>query len=245
MDLSFFLLFYSNEDQERSSAKLDSYDTLVKVRSDGQNFWGQSMILRSSCIIDVRNFPYDDHSCDMEFGSWSQDTTRIDINSTVHRKTEYFMPNGEWDLLDVNVKKLHYKYACCEGKFAVSKLTLDMRRSTESYSMNIVIPSGILAGLSLLTYILPPESGERMSLGISILLAVTVFQQLTAEQMPKYGAPFLGQFFFITIIITSLSLVATTVILNIYHRTEQKMSPMLRVVVLVYIRKVTFCEKVS
>jgi hypothetical protein len=74
-----------------------------------------------------------------------------------------------------------------------------------------------------LGFILPPESGERIGLSITVLLAMTVFQQLTSESMPAYDFPILGQYYFAIVLEISASLVATTLILNFYHRTNRKM----------------------
>jgi len=60
-----------------------------------------------------------------------------------------------------------------------------LRRKPLYYVFNLVLPSVILAMLALLVFILPPEAGEKMSLGITVLLSFTVFQLLVADSMPK------------------------------------------------------------
>ena len=36
----------------------------------------------------------------------------------------------------------------------------------------------------LLSFILPPESGERIGLGITVLMAMAIFQELTSNKLP-------------------------------------------------------------
>ena len=36
----------------------------------------------------------------------------------------------------------------------------------------------------LLSFILPPESGERIGLGITVLMAMAIFQELTSSKLP-------------------------------------------------------------
>ena len=92
----------------------------------------------------------------------------------------------------------------------------------------------------MLGFILPPESGERVGLGITVLLAMTVFQQLTAEIMPSYDFPLLGQYYFFTLLELAFALIVTTIILNIYHRTNRHMPDWLEVVLLDWLARVVF-----
>lgn len=61
---------------------------------------------------------------------------------------------------------------------------------------------------------------------------MTVFQQLTSEIMPSYDFPILGQYYFAIVLEISTSIVATTLILNFYHRTHRKMPYILKKVIL-------------
>ena len=39
-------------------------------------------------------------------------------------------------------------------------------------------------GIGILVFFLPPESGEKVSLSVTVLLAMTVYQLLIAETIP-------------------------------------------------------------
>ena len=217
---------------------------MVTVTPDGKNAWAQSLLLRSTCILDVSYFPYDDQRCKIKFGSWSNDASRIDLNETDPLEVgESYLPNGQWKLLRVKLERNHVKYACCPNPYADVTMTIDIRRATETYTMNIVVPSALLSALALLTFLLPPESGERVSLCITVLLAVTVFQQLTAQMMPEYGMPYLGQYYFATTIVTAVSLISTTLIINMYHRNTRRMPKLMRIIVLDFLGRALLCKK--
>lgn len=49
----------------------------------------------------------------------------------------------------------------------------------------------------LLSFILPPESGERIGLGITVLMAMAIFQELTSNKLPADSQyiPLLGNVF--------------------------------------------------
>lgn len=82
-----------------------------------------------------------------------------------------------------------------------------------------------------------------MGLSITVLLAMTVFQQLTSEIMPSYGFPLLGQYYFATILEIGLALLITTIILNFYHRTNRHMPRWLRIVLLEWMSRIVFLHE--
>ena len=50
---------------------------------------------------------------------------------------------------------------------------------------NIVFPCMMMSTLTVLVFCLPPDSGEKIGLGITVLLAFSVFMLAIAEKMPE------------------------------------------------------------
>ena len=73
--------------------------------------------------------------------------------------------------------------------------TLKLRRKTLFYTVNLIIPCVGISFLSVLVFYLPSDSGEKVSLSISILLSLTVFFLLLAEIIPptSLAVPLLGK----------------------------------------------------
>ena len=61
------------------------------------------------------------------------------------------------------------------------------------YLLNIIILTITLACLSALTFAVPVDSGEKLSLGISILLAFSVFMLILQDNIPQAESPLLGK----------------------------------------------------
>lgn len=63
--------------------------------------------------------------------------------------------------------------------------------------VNLVVPCSLIAMMVLLSFILPPESGERIGLGITVLMAMAIFQELTSNKLPADSEyiPLLGNVF--------------------------------------------------
>ena len=68
-------------------------------------------------------------------------------------------------------------------------------RKSTYYVVNVVAPCMLLSALALLVFLLPPDSGEKVTLGITVLLSFTVFLLLVAENVPKTSecVPLLGK----------------------------------------------------
>jgi len=62
---------------------------------------------------------------------------------------------------------------------------LHLKRRYKFYVMNIVLPCVMLSVLIMIGFCLPPNAGEKISLGISVLLAFTVFLLMIADAIPR------------------------------------------------------------
>lgn len=94
--------------------------------------------------------------------------------------------------------------------------TIHVRRKPLFYTLYLIVPAIIITAMVLIGFYLPPESGERMQLGITVLLAMIVFLQLVYQNLPSTSnsTPLLGKFYIVTMFLISLSLGATCVVLN-------------------------------
>ena len=52
------------------------------------------------------------------------------------------------------------------------------------YLFNLMLPCIFITSTAMLVFYLPPESGEKVNMGVTVLLALTVFLLLVAESMP-------------------------------------------------------------
>jgi len=61
---------------------------------------------------------------------------------------------------------------------------------------NVIFPCLWLTMLSLVGFWLPPDSGEKITLGITVLLAFSVFMLMIAENMPATSefVPLMGTY---------------------------------------------------
>ncbi|XP_051793885.1 neuronal acetylcholine receptor subunit alpha-10-like [Acanthochromis polyacanthus] len=209
------IVLYNSADDEFSS----SMETNVVLRNDGQVMWDQPAITKSSCSVDVAFFPFDVQQCHLTFGSWTHNGNQMDlINALDSADLADFVPNVEWEVLGMPAKKNVILYGCCSDPYPDITFTLHLKRRASFYIFNLLIPCMMISFLAPLGFYLPADSGEKVSLGVTVLLALTVFQLLVAESMPpSESVPLIGKYYIATMTMVTASTALTIFIMNIHH----------------------------
>ena len=72
---------------------------------------------------------------------------------------------------------------------------LQLERRPLFYLLNLIFPCSVISTVAILTFLLPPESGEKVSLCITVLLSLAVFLLVVSETMPPTSEtfPFIGK----------------------------------------------------
>jgi hypothetical protein len=97
-----------------------------------------------------------------------------------------FSVNGEWDLVGSSCVVDTYEEDTHPGKiFPRVTYALYIHRKPLYYFINIVTPCLFCIIIATMVFWLPPESGEKVSLGITVLLSFSVFQLVVADSTPK------------------------------------------------------------
>ncbi|XP_053297961.1 neuronal acetylcholine receptor subunit alpha-10 [Pleuronectes platessa] len=209
------IVLYNSADDEFSS----SMETNVVLRHDGQVMWDQPAITKSSCSVDVAFFPFDLQECHLTFGSWTYNGNQMDLSNALDSADlSDFVSNVEWEVLGMPAKKNVILYGCCSDPYPDITFTLHLKRRASFYIFNLLIPCMMISFLAPLGFYLPADSGEKVSLGVTVLLALTVFQLLVAESMPpSESVPLIGKYYIATMTMVTASTALTIFIMNIHH----------------------------
>uniref|UniRef100_A0A8C1SSE4 Neuronal acetylcholine receptor subunit alpha-7 n=1 Tax=Cyprinus carpio TaxID=7962 RepID=A0A8C1SSE4_CYPCA len=194
------------------------YNRYIKAPWHFEAVHSSGSIFMSTCNVDVRWFPFDIQKCELKFGSWTFDGWLLDLQMN-EADISGFMPNGEWDLVGVPGTRNELYYDCCKEPYPDVTFVVTIRRRTLYYALNLLVPCVLLSSMTLLIFLLPADSGEKISLGITVLLSLTVFMLLVAEIMPATSdsIPLIGQYFASIMIIVGMSVIATVVVLQYHH----------------------------
>ncbi|CAF3279536.1 unnamed protein product [Rotaria socialis] len=216
------IVLYNNADEFSNSNIMQVNAMIIH---NGNVFWPIPTRLKSTCQIDVTYFPYDEQECKLKFGSWTYNGYQVSIaerNDAIELSS--YVPNGEWDLLDTSYQVNIVRYPCCPEPFPDITFYVRIRRRILYYLYSVVFPCVMLSILTLLVFCLPPESGEKIALGITVLLAFSVFMLAIAENMPETSEyiPLISLYLTAVMAMTSVSVMMTVFVLNLHYRGPKK-----------------------
>ncbi|XP_063434758.1 acetylcholine receptor subunit alpha-L1-like [Mytilus trossulus] len=244
------IVLYNNADGDFVITLL----TKAKVYFDGMIIWEPPVIYKSSCPIDVEYFPFDMQECFMKFSSWTYDGQELDLQHVCDAQSiilqtapnepkekliiggvdiHDYHQNVEWDIINVTAKRKEKLYPCCpNAPYPYLLFNITLRRRTLFYSLNLIMPCVSISCLTVLVFYLPSDSGEKITLSISILLALTVFFLLLSDINPptSFVIPLIGKYLLFTMIVVTMSIFLTVYTLGIHFRrpATHTMSPWVR-----------------
>ncbi|KAH7645929.1 neuronal acetylcholine receptor subunit alpha-7-like protein [Dermatophagoides farinae] len=223
------VLMYNSADERFDS----TFRTNVVVNYTGGCLYVPPGVFKSTCRIDITWFPFDDQRCELKFGSWTYDGLQVDLlPENVSADTSDYQVNSEWVLVDVPSIRTSQYYECCPGPFVDIKFIIHIKRRTLYYGFNLIIPCIILSSMTLLSFSSPPESGEKLHLGVTILLSMTVFLVQLSKILPATSdsISIIALYFGSIMVMVAVSVVMTVVVLNFHHRSSEtkEMGPKLR-----------------
>ena len=205
------------------------FNTMINIYHDGKNQWWAPTEIKSICHIDIAYFPFDHQICYLKFGSWTRTTAMLNLSMSRPDTADLSMYyiNGEWELQGVPGKRNEVEYSCCKNPFADITYKIILKRRVLFYVNNLVMPNLILAGLVVFSFYVPPESGERISLNITILLGLTVFLLLFNERIPPSSevVPLIGAYYFALFYQVGISMILTCVTSRCYHHNAFRKMP--------------------
>ncbi|UJR35489.1 hypothetical protein I4U23_028243 [Adineta vaga] len=192
---------------------------LLTVHYNGTVEWVFPDVFRSYCDVVITYFPFDNQNCTLEIQSWSRPSDELLVRhqpQNTRQRTQYI--RTEWQIYDIYVKTAKMK------RYLWLVFHISMKRNHRFYVNQMIFPFSILSCLTLFVFWLPPDSGEKITLTITILLALTVFLQVISEYTPKASStlPIIGIYFNVNLILVLISVVLTVVVLNFHYRGPKK-----------------------
>ncbi|CAG5129238.1 unnamed protein product [Candidula unifasciata] len=179
--------------------KLGSDAIFVAVRSYGRVTWYPPLYLESTCKLDMSKYPFDVSVCPVDIWSWSHDNTSVffqKCDSPI--KLETMLVNGEYEISSAGSVKITDKY----DKLFYDKIMFNIRlaRRPAYVAISLLIPVNLLAILSIMSFIMPPDEQEKVNISVTILLSFTVFLTFIDNSIPPNSdnVSLLGDIFIIS-----------------------------------------------
>ncbi|WKY04444.1 hypothetical protein Q1695_005442 [Nippostrongylus brasiliensis] len=180
-------------------------------------------LYRTSCVLDIRFFPYDQQECKLTISSWTSSKSDIDYEAEfTDVNLDNFIPNEEWVVVSFKMNRVEEKFVCCPEPWVLLEAVLVVRRKPLYYIVNLVIPTSVITMVAVTGFFTAAstssERREKLSLGIDSLLAMSILMMMVSEQMPTTSdyVPLFGLFYLTIIIVIFVGTLFTAIILNVH-----------------------------
>nr|CAD2166730.1 unnamed protein product [Meloidogyne enterolobii] len=174
-------IFVYNSMDTKDMLNDEKYDARVKY--NGQIKINIPQYVTCTCRLNIELFPFDTQFCAVALASPLLTVEEMEVHTSQPPLQSHFAGNSEWNL--INVRPIFY-------------ITV------------IVVPIFLISTLSILGIFTPGSSdgprGEKVSLGLGSLLAMTVLLGIVAGAMPKSNSiPLLGVYILVVILLCAIS----------------------------------------
>ncbi|XP_069131613.1 acetylcholine receptor subunit beta-like 1 [Argopecten irradians] len=186
----------------------------IRYLFNGGASWSPGDVMTSACDIDVTYYPFDTQKCVLRIMPWGSPSSEIEfLTNAENADLSFYAPHGTWDLIGTKTESV------VSGGLSYYNVEITMERRPLFFVVNIVLPILFMAFLNSLVFILPVESGERVSYAITVLLAIAVFLTLVGDNLPKTSQPMsiLCYFLLTDLIMSSVVSIVTILGLRIYY----------------------------
>ncbi len=238
-------------DEKQYRGQRDNY--LIIVNSNGKIRWHYQTLSRSFCEIDIMNFPFDEQTCSINIRSSSRDKNvlhlmkrNLKVKVMENIKTEWFIVDSFVEETSLIISKNSDSI-----EFTVVKFTIKLRRVTTYYFTKILIPFTIIASISLFTFWLAPDSGEKLTLDVTILLSLVFYLQIISDYIPRGFSkiPVLTLYTLTNFSLVFFSCIMTVIVLKMYYKPPSFLPPchhqlpyILRLILFKYLAPVIFLK---
>lgn len=176
------------------------------------------------CQPNLKNFPFDEHDCSVQFIATSTVITNI-----MNKKPKLFDDNAKW---------IYYQQDPCDLDLAPSRygaqqnkerriivFPIKIIRRPSFLFVNIAVPLLVLSVLNTVVYFIPAVPQDRLSFSIALLLSFTVYLIYVAELIPATCNPApLIIYFLVFQFLLSAFITCTSFVTALLHQKNGEMS---------------------
>ncbi len=155
---------------------------MIQMNASGWSSWDRLGVSVTQCVLSVVKFPFDKHTCIVKLGSARYHAVKLNI-SKAELKNESFTSNGEWDVTGLDMEVIDYEY---NGKmYQLMTVFITVKRQSLFYVLNLLLPIIIISTINPFVFLVRADSGEKVSISVTLFLSFTVFISLLGGMLPK------------------------------------------------------------
>nr|KAG5712651.1 hypothetical protein BaRGS_029706 [Batillaria attramentaria] len=189
------------------------------VSYDGNITLHLPVYLETLCSFNLTHYPYDEQVCPISIVSIVDDLGWGVQLSEARGLADSLGMVGDWDIVSTAADAVHLP-----GDQQLSlKIWVHVRRKTTFYTVCLVLPMVLTSYMNTLVFLVPLQSGEKVSFLVTIFVSTSVFISYFTAVMPRGldSVPNTLKLLIGVIVESLLVLLATIVVLRKYQKEEK------------------------
>ncbi|XP_053373979.1 neuronal acetylcholine receptor subunit alpha-3-like [Mercenaria mercenaria] len=213
------ILLSPSDDVDRLGQKWNR----IRYLFQGEAVWIPIDLIESTCSVNIRNYPFDRQKCVTSFHCLGYNDYEVQLIAASDKfSLDVYQENSIWSIEKTKVTVFH------SGAGSQIDLIIYLKRKPSFVIINVVTPILFLSLLNVLVFFLIPESGERVSYCITVLLAIAVFMTIVSDMLPRSSepVPIISFKLMMDMIISSCIVFVAIQNLNWYYRDDSVPIPL-------------------
>ncbi len=205
------------------------YQYLIVVQPNGSVHWTFPTKFVSTCPVNQDMHPYERASCSIEFRSSAYSSDQIVLKKNRFGVDAKLLGAAEFDFINYTIHDTEMYLSEMEIMVSCLNVKFQMKRNSLYYLNKIIFPYCVFYIITIFTFLLPVDSGEKKSYCTSIFISALIFLKENYFYIPKSSIlPMITVFFSINLVLMQVSIISTIIIYAIYHvHYKSKSSPCL------------------
>ena len=196
----------------------------VIIYNDGTVLWHSYKNLKTFVHVKTTYYPFEVQTFNFYFSKlYFDDTYQQNYYSSKDNVTEHFVSNGEWVF---NHQRGKTTRRCIKAQYRNGKIFSDiiwqfeMDRRQLYYFWSFFIPAIALSIVSLVTFLLPVKSSEKLTLAVFCFISFAVLIRLFNESLPSTSDNIcnFGRLLSLNLGLSGLVIIVNGMISSVYHR---------------------------
>ena len=210
---------YNNVDFAVS--KNSEMTTFITVWHNGSVTRSYIVRIKSSCSMGLRYFPFDRQNCTLTFTQLRHTSQQLNITNSYEMELDYFSESSSYRIIEPELETwTEVRFNGEEPLVTFIHYNIVFQRRPLSYLLNLVLPCSLTTFVALLSFCLPPDSGEKVGLGVTVLLSLSVFLIIVSENLPQTTElPLIGIFFFGVFLLVTLTTSLSILTMSLHYKS--------------------------
>lgn len=205
--------YISLENSVLKMGELGTSSLTVDVHSNGKVDWRPVEVLVTSCAVDVSKFPFDTQRCGLIFeaNGYDDEELHLNVNGSEVELHEYKGTSG-WVIKSTKFDR------SAEDEIMHIVCWITLERKPMYFILNIFLPICLLTLLNIFVFILPVESGEKVSFVVTVFLSLAVFLTIVSGEMPENSesVSLLNIYVFTSTVMSTITVILTIIQIRLH-----------------------------